>query len=132
MKIRQYKLTTEEFKEQAEWIIRLISPLNNFMSDVNFAFNNNITIADNLRQEIKEIDHTENARNYPILISPKYGVPKGLQIIYCKHNQSTPVDLTAAPFINYEIDAQTKIKITSITGLVADYRYTIRIHVIYE
>ena len=48
------RFSTEEFPDQVDWIGKLFSPLNQFTGDVVRAFRNQLTISDNLYQEIKE------------------------------------------------------------------------------
>ena len=53
-KITIQSFTVEGFKDQASWIGKLFSPLNSFMTQVVQAFQNRITVSDNLFQELKE------------------------------------------------------------------------------
>ena len=54
-KLSPQKFIIEQFQDQASWISPLFSSLNTFINDLVINFNNNITIKDNLYQEIKEI-----------------------------------------------------------------------------
>jgi len=130
MKLTNRRFSTEDFKEQQNWITKLLSPLNQFIEEVFRAFNNQLTIEDNLYQEIKEIKIQNVGSNFPINIKTKFNVyPKGLHIIYCSASDGSV--LTAAPWTNWSFNNQQLI-ISNITGLTSGLTYTIRILIIYN
>jgi hypothetical protein len=130
MKLSPRRFTLEDFKEQQGWIGQLLSPLNQTIQELFTGFNNNLTIADNLRQEIKDIRLVNETSNFPIKFKTKFTQnPKGLQVIYCAGSDG--VALTATPWITWVYN-NGQIEISSITSLVASTTYTIRILVIYE
>lgn len=129
-RIAPQKFTLESFPTQASWIGNLLSPLNTFLNDLVIQFSNNLSIADNLFQEIKEIRFKNETNEFPLRFRTKFNVnPKGLLLIFIYDNTtSSPAALNPAigwEFINGEI------QISSISGLTASKTYTIRLLVIY-
>lgn len=132
-KVTPTKFTVEQFQEQADWIGNLFSGLNIFINDVVINFTNNLTVSDNLYQEIKEIKFQNSAANLPLKFKAKFNAyPKLVYLGYVFNNTlgAYATGLTAAPFIEWSF-ANGEITISSITGLTASSVYTIRIHVIY-
>lgn len=129
-KISNRKLTLEDFKDQQEWIGKLLQTLNNFIGDVFQAMNNGLTVEDNLNQEIKELKFLNDSTTFPLDFKTKFNVyPKGLSVISCR--DSSNVDLTTAPFVNWSFNNGV-IRITSITGLTSGRTYKMNLHVIYS
>ena len=128
--IRPQKFIIEAFKEQASWIGSLLQPLNFMFDDLRIAFSNNITIADNLNQEIKEIKFKNSSNNFPLTFKTKFNSnPKGLMMIYLYDET-----LSKGAAINPAIEWKYKdgdIQILSLSGLTASTIYTIRFLVIY-
>ncbi len=130
-KINPSKFTTEEFQDQAKWIGKLFSALNQFTGDVVTAFSNGFTVQDNLYQEIKEIKWLNSAQNFPLKFKTKFLIhPKGLHPIYLLNN-TTGAYSTLQPWVVWSY-ADGQVVISDISGLTAASTYTIRIHVIYE
>ena len=129
--INPQKFTTEEFQDQASWIGKLFSPLNQFTNSVVLAFSNGFTVKDNLYQEIKEIKWVNSAQNFPLKFKTKFAVqPKGIIPIYLLNNTLGSYS-TAAPWVVWTY-ADGQVVISAISGLTAASTYTIRLHVIYE
>lgn len=128
--IKPQKFIVEAFRDQASWIGSLLNPLNFMFNDLSLAFNNQITVKDNLYQEIKEIKFKNETASFPLRFRTKFNVyPQGMLMIYSYNNTlSTPAALNAAidwTFTNNEI------VISSISGLTASQSYTIKMLVIY-
>lgn len=129
-KIQPQKFTVESFKDQSDWIGPLLSNLNSFISDVVQNFSNQMTVSENLFQEIKEITWINSATNFPIKFKTKFAAsPKGLSVIYL-FNETDQVYSTAAPWLEWRY-ANGEIIISNISGLTASDKYTIRLLVIY-
>lgn len=131
MKLTSQKVLIESFKEQ-KWIAPLLSILNLFMNDVVNGINGNqITIDDNLYQELKEIEFVNDATNLPLKFNAKFQKnPKALQIIYCYNKTDAVTEaITSLPVWTY---TNGVFQISSITGLTASKNYILRIHVIYQ
>lgn len=128
--INPQKFIIEPFKDQASWIGNLLSPLNDIMNDLILAFNNQITIKENLYQEIKEIKFKNTAGDFPLKFKTKFNAnPQGVLMIYSYDNTlSVPAALNSA--IDWTF-ANNELKISSISGLTASSTYTIRLLIIY-
>jgi hypothetical protein len=132
MKIKPQKFTLEQFQEQASWIGGLFSTLNQFINDIWISYNNNLSIEDNLYQEIKEIKFKNDSNNFPMKFRTKFNVfPQGLMPIYLFNNTIGSMAVpSVSPYIQWTFK-DNEIIIDSITGLTASTTYTIRILVIY-
>lgn len=129
-KINPQKFTNEDFVEQQDWIGKLFSPLNQFLGDVVRAFNNALTIEDNLYQEIREIKFKNSTNNFPYKFRTKFSaIPKGLVSIYLFNNDtgeySDESPLVVWSYVNQEVT------ISQMTGLTTDVNYTIRVLILY-
>ena len=92
--------------------------------------NNNITIADNLRQDIITVKLTYNTANFPIRFKTKFTqYPEGILPIYCVAADQSAI--TASPYITWSYSNGT-LSISDISGLTIDKTYTLKILVIYE
>lgn len=129
MKISPRRFTVEEFPDQQAWIGSLLSPLNQTNQELFSGLNNNITIADNLYQEVKELKFLNDVTNFPQKFKTKFNKhPLGLTVIYCL--DSTGGTANNTPWITWSF-ADGMMTITNITNLTSGLTYTIRIHVIY-
>lgn len=129
MKISPRRFTVEEFSSQQDWIGSLLSPLNQTQQELATGLNNNITISENLFQEIKELKFINNTSNFPLKFKTKFTkMPQGLSVIYCKDSIGGTASNT--PWLDWSFD-NGMITIKSMTNLVSGLSYTIRIHIIY-
>jgi len=130
-KLTGNKLTLEAFKNAPEWMGSFLSSLNGFIQETTEAFNNNLTIADNLSQEIKELKFVNSSGNFPLVFKTKFAKnPKGLYVMYClNQTDSTMAASVVWPTWSY---SNSQISISALTNLTADKTYIIRFHVIYE
>lgn len=129
MKISPRRFTVEEFPEQQDWIGNLLSPLNQAIQEISTGTTNNITVLENLYQEIKEFQFTLDSATYPIKFKTKFNKnPIGLSVIYCKDSQGGTSSNT--PWVSWSF-ADGLMTITNITNLTTSMKYTLRIHVIY-
>ena len=128
MKISSQKLSVEGFSEQASWIGKLFTPLNSFISQVFSALQNNITISDNLYQEIKSVTFV-NTSAFPIKISTKfYKYPEFIFAGTCISSEGLYPSLQ--PLVTWSF-ADGVLSINSVSGLTADLKYTIKLLIIY-
>lgn len=131
MRPNPQKFTVEDFQEQQSWIGKLFSPLNQYLNEVVLAFNNNITVDDNLAQEFKEIKWVNSASNFPLRFKTKFNKqPKGLLPIYLLNNTLGSYS-TLSPWVVWSY-ADGQVIISDISGLTASSTYTIRLLVIYN
>lgn len=128
--INPQRFSTEEFPDQADWISKLFSPLNQFTGDIVRAFRNQITIHDNLYQEIKEIKFVNSSPNFPLKFKTKFAVsPKGLHYIYL-YNNTLGIYSALAPHVVWTYQ-DGQVIISNISGLTANSTYTIRVLVLF-
>ena len=128
--IKPQKFIVEAFKEQASWISSLLNPLNFMFDDLSLAFTNNITISENLYQEVKEIKFKNDASTFPLKFRTKFSVnPQGLINIYL-YNNTLGKNAGLNPAIDWS-SGNNEISIASISGLTASSSYTIRLLIIY-
>lgn len=129
-KLSPSRFTVEEFPEQKSWISKLFSSLNAFTGDVVRAFQNSLSIEDNLFQEIKEIKYTNSATNFPLKFKTKFNsAPIGITVIYLL-NRTTGAYSTAQPWVVWSYQ-DGSVTISDISGLTASSDYTIKLLVIY-
>lgn len=129
-KLNPQLFTLESFPEQQSWIGKLFGPLNQLTGDIVRAFRNQITIQDNLFQEIKEIKWANQTSNFPLRFTPKFSAqPRGLASIYI-YNNTDQVYSSTAPHVVWSYDG-TNVVISDISGLTSGKTYTIRLLVIY-
>lgn len=129
-RINPQQFTVETFPEQQDWIGKLFSPLNQFTGDVVRAFRNQLTISDNLFQEIKEIKWVNQAANLPLRFTPKFNSqPVGLTYIYI-YNNTDQVYSTTAPHVVWTFNG-SQVVISDISGLTSGKTYTIKLLVLY-
>lgn len=129
MKLTPRRLSVEEFPEQQGWIGSLLAPINQAIQEMFAGLNNNITITDNLYQEIKSLTFTTDTTTYPIKFKTKFNkLPIGLHVIYCL--DSLGATASAVPWVTWTYSDQL-LTITNITNLTTAKTYTIRILVIY-
>jgi len=129
-KIAPQRFTVEEFPEQASWISKLFSNLNSFMGDVTRAFGNDLTISDNLFQEIKEIAYRNSSSSFPLKFRTKFNSsPIGVIPIYLQ-NRTLGSYSTAQPWVVWTYQ-DGSVVISDISGLTASSDYTIKLLIIY-
>lgn len=129
-KVAPSKLTLEDFPKQRDWIGPLFTMLNQFFGEVARAFSNQLTIEDNLYQEIKELKFTAGSADFPISFRTKFGVvPKALLVGYL-FDSTVGTYSPTAPWVVWGF-ADGSVKISEITGLTNGNVYSIRLLLIY-
>lgn len=129
-KLSPKKFNLEDFRNPPEWLGQFLSNINQFIGDVYQASQNNFTVADNLRAEIKEINFVNDSSNFPLKIKTKFlQNPKGIQVIYCLATDGSTS--SNYPWFSWSYD-NGQLSITNITNLTASKTYSIRILIIYE
>lgn len=129
MKLSPRRFTIEEFGEQQNWIGSLLSPINQLVSELFAGLANNITVSENLFQEIKELKFVADSSIYPIRFKTKFNKhPVGLYAIYCK--DSTGATSSDTPWISWSF-SDGQLTITNITNLTASSSYTLKLLLIY-
>ena len=126
------RFTMEDFKDQQGWIGRLLTPLNEFMQSVTFALSNQLTIKDNLAQEIKDVEVSVTATNmYPIYFKCKFSTRAvAMWVGNAVEIAGSPAVITNPVYIDWEY-VNGQVKINNISGLTVGKRYRLTLVVSY-
>ncbi len=129
MKLDNRKFSIEGFGEQSSWIGKLFTPLNAFIAQVYSGFQNNLTVSDNLYQEIKTVKFVNETSSFPIKFATKFNkYPELVVLGHC--TDSTGAFTTVYPLMKWTF-ADGVISISSISNLTTSANYTLKLLVIY-
>ena len=130
MQITNRKFSVEQFEaDQQGWIGNLLSPLNLLIQQLFAGFANNITVSENLFQELKSVTFVSESSNFPLTFKTKFQAqPQGLQVVYCQASDGSMPSSYPWPTWSY---ANGIVTVYSIAGLAASAKYTIKFHLIY-
>lgn len=122
------RFNREDFpEEQQEMMEQIGEYLNTFNEDMYECVNKNITITDNLNQEIKQVDikTDENGTFTQTIIKPSVYTVQGVLVIKILLLEGTQV--SSAPFVLWTMNTDGNIVIDSVTGLnpSSNYRLTL-------
>jgi len=128
-KLTPQTFTVEGFGEQSSWIGKLFGPLNQFIRSVYEMSNNQVTVADNLYQEIKSISLVYETSNLPLKFATKFNkYPEGVLLLSAiDSNGGNP---SVNPLITWSYGSGI-LSINSISGLTTSSKYTIKLLIIY-
>lgn len=130
MRLNPAKLTLEDFPEQRSWIGKLFSVLNKFTGDLVQGFTNQLTVEDNLFQEIREVKFTNSSSEFPLKFRTKFASAPKVLIAGYLFNVTTGVYSTAAPWVQWSYQ-DGQVLISNVSGLTTDNQYTMRLILIY-
>ena len=119
------RLSREEFKGAPAWIDRLLGWLNQFLEQIAFALNKNLTLEQNLAAQVKAFSVTAGAgaaNNTASFLCTLKTAPKVLFKGSVVQRGSNYVALTAAVDVNWRYE-NGNVLITSITGLTNGLTY---------
>lgn len=131
MKISGFKrLIKEDFPaDQQPLIEKLATVFNLFQEQVYYAFNNNITIDENLNAQSVVYRVKVDASGKPVGNNQiKYNLktkPKGAQVINVQNVTDTTL-LAGAPFVTFVVNSNI-LTITQVTGLLPNKEYDVTI-----
>lgn len=129
MKLKLTRILSEDFPSNYnDLLTKLLYPINSMIESVSNAFNNNITVADNMAGQETVLDiRTLPTTTNPIFFKSTMRSPcKGIICIAAEIN-GNGVAPTGQPFFTFE-NAGNNIKVTNITNLTEGTRYSIRIY----
>ena len=130
MKLTSRRLSIEDFKEQENWIAPLLASINQALQELQAINSNQITISENLAQEILEFKFLNDSVAFPIKVKTKFNtLPKGIHVVYCQATDATTASST--PWLSWGFNNQL-LTIDSITNLTSGKTYTMRLLVIYN
>lgn len=129
-RITSQNFTVEGFKDQSSWIGKLFSPLNNFITQVVQAFQNRITVSENLYQELRDLQFINETSNFPIQFTTKFN--KFPQMVILGRIVASDGSLPSEyPLVDWTFRDNYLI-INSISGLTTSKNYTAKLLIIYE
>lgn len=132
MKLQSWRnLVKDNFPQKYYDLIDTLGfSLNPMMSQVLNALNKNLTIADNLNMQYKDITITVDATGKPISTttykSTLTGTTQGITVIKTDNLSSAGTYPISAPFVSWSDNSGT-VTITNISGLQANQKYQIRL-----
>jgi hypothetical protein len=109
------RISTEDFKEQAGWIEKLIAPINEYMERTTSALNRSLTINDNFAGEIRvvEVDGT-----YPLKLAWNLSSrPQAVLVGQTALSSGAPLTLTEAVQIQWTFNQAGQVEITGVVGV---------------
>lgn len=120
------KLVDNDFpKKYSDLLPNLFYAINQFIDQVTFALNKNITFSDNFAAIDTEISVTGNGAG--ATVRWPYAIPcKGAMVLQVTNDSNTSAILSSAPFIEFEASVG-QITIKNITGLAANNKYSLRV-----
>ena len=107
------RLLLEDFPDQAEWIEKLLQPINSYMEQSAAAMKA-LTVNDNMLGSIKtvELDGT-----YPVKISWSGAKPVSVLVGNVTRSDNTSFSLTDAVQVQWEYDQSGSLSILAVTGI---------------
>ncbi len=123
-------LSKEDYPSEAEWIDRLLAPLNSFMTSTVTALTKGLTIDENLQAQIQELTFTTTnpvTDGFPLYFSVKSGGrPRTVTVGFCEDVASPTTAFTTAVFPTWSFTPDGRVKISYISGLTVSTKYRIR------
>lgn len=129
------RLLAEDYPaEQKSWIARLLSPLNDFMTQVTSALNNQLTVSENMAAEYKEIQFTVRATpalTYPLFFKTKFNLkPIVVRCDGAREVSGAPQPIGQAVWADWQF-VNGQVQITNLTGLTVGKTYRVTFYVSY-
>lgn len=119
MKLTNIKrFLVEDFSDQAEWIEKLIGPLNGFIESTTKAINGRLTFTENMGSEIKTIDVFANSQ-FPMKIKTQIVHPVAVWVVNVQ--VSRPIGTV---FLDWEAE-RDQIIINNVFGIDKSKDYKI-------
>lgn len=125
------RLIKEDFpKANQDLVGKIAAVMNPFMDAITNAFNNDITIADNLEAQVSTFTVTVDSNGIPTVpLNIKYNLSAPatqLWVTRSVNNTNSVTYLTGAPFLEWT-QTGTQIIVNHITGLPANNQYTLTV-----
>jgi hypothetical protein len=120
------RLVDNDFpKKYNDLLPNLFGALNQFIDQMSFALNKNLTFADNFASLDTTIEVTGNGAG--AVVKWPYTIPcKGAMVLMVTNNTNSSASLASAPFIEFEASVG-QIVIKNITGLAQNSKYSLRV-----
>ena len=123
------RITKESVKSEYRDLVDSIgTPINDYLGSLSNAFNNNLTVEDNLNAQYKEIDLIINSSGKPKIItqfrSTLNSKSRGIIVIQAQNLINPNTYPLGCPFISFSENNKI-ITILNVTGLIPENKYTI-------
>ena len=124
------RLSSEEFKEQAGWIEKLLAPINTYMERTTAALDRALTIGENSSGAVLtvELDGTFPVR----IVWPGRGRPNSVLVGNTVRSNGTAFTLAAAVQVQWELNQSGQLQINSVVGITptaaTKYKLTLICH----
>lgn len=119
------RLLIEDFPDQADWIGPLLQNLNIFIEEVTASLNKSLTLTDNLRATVRELDVVGGS--YPVSFRQTFpGKCLGLWVVNAFENTASPAVLTSAVWADWE-QKDNNLIINNLSGLTGGTKYKITV-----
>ena|SRR5690606_16750819 len=124
------KILREDLSGAPDWVQGIIAPLNAFMEYVYQALNRNVSDADNIACQVKELIYTTPS-TYPTMDNVEFQSTlkfkaTGLQLLQI-YERSTYTPPTSAVYVPWVEDSNGAIIIYPVIGLAASKTYVLRV-----
>lgn len=125
------RLAVEDFGSQKDWIGKLLNSLNQFMTSVVTALDNQLTFADNMSAVVKSINvpGLSSGSPYPLYFNwTLKSKPVGIWLVNATETSAgAHTTFTAALSVDWAYTVNNQVKINSIVGLPTTTAYTVTI-----
>ncbi len=112
------RLTSEEFKDQADWIERLLTPLNLFFERVTSALNKGLTVADNMAGAMKTV---ELNGTWPVKVAWELNLrPVSVLVGQVYRTDGASFVLANACQVQWQFNQSGQLQIDGVTGITPD------------
>ncbi len=124
------RLLVEDFPDQADWIEKLLQPLNQLSITVQTALNKGISLRDNAGVGYLEVTlNTAEKSAFPLVMRHGLSSAWGLQLVYVADTGNDPPELPALTAL-WEDLGDGRVQVNNIPGLVTGRTYNLRFLVI--
>lgn len=125
------RLIVEDFPSQKGWIDRLLYPLNQFLTSMATGLQNGLTFQENILSQIQTVTISNNTAEFPILFKWNFHNKPQMVFMNAFDVSTIPQPFSSAVFPTWVyLDASKQIQVSSITGLVANQKYSLTFLVI--
>lgn len=121
------RLLTEDFPDQAEWIEKLLLPINQLSVTISTAFNRGLTLRDNLQVGQLEL-FVDLSQPSALPLQVKHGLSSiwGLQMVYA-YCTSGDQSLIKGTSVVWEDKGDGSLLITALPDLTTGQKYNLRL-----
>jgi len=109
------RLSQEDFPDQADWIERLIAPINTFMERLTAVLNKGITVNDNMAGAITTVEFNGT---WPVKVAWNLSQrPVSVLVGQVSRSDGASFTLTAAVQVQWQFNQSGQLQIDGVTGV---------------